>query len=113
MSEADKVGVDDTLRMGVVGVGVMSSNHARVLSELQGVKLVGVVDPDVKQRERVTRAVGCAAFDDLDALIRHGVDAITIAAPTQLHRENRRHQPRRGAIIWLDDHSGLAVVEAA
>ena len=42
MTEADKVGADGTLRIGVVGVGVMGSNHARVLSELPGVKLVGV-----------------------------------------------------------------------
>ncbi|HUD88395.1 MAG TPA: Gfo/Idh/MocA family oxidoreductase [Xanthobacteraceae bacterium] len=119
MSEADKVGADDTLRMGVVGVGVMGSNHARVLSELQGVKLVGVVDPDVKQRERVTRAVGCAAFDDLDALIRHGVDAITIAAPTQLHREIALECAARGIHILVEKpiastiEEGRAIVAAA
>jgi predicted dehydrogenase len=119
MSEADKVGADGTLRIGVVGVGVMGSNHARVLSELPGVKLVGVVDPDVKQREHVTRAVGCAAFDDLDALIRHGVDAITIAAPTQLHREIALACAARGIHILVEKpiastiEEGRAIVAAA
>jgi len=65
----------------------MGSNHARVLSEMAGVDLVGVVDPDRKQREHVARTLGCAEFSDLDALMRSGVDAVTIAAPTHLHHD--------------------------
>jgi UDP-N-acetylglucosamine 3-dehydrogenase len=87
MSEAEKVGADTSMRIGVIGVGVMGSNHARVLAELPGVKLVGVADPDRKQRERVARHLGCGAFADLDELVRQGVDAVTIAAPTHLHRD--------------------------
>jgi UDP-N-acetylglucosamine 3-dehydrogenase len=75
------------LKIGVVGVGVMGSNHARVLSEMAGVELVGVVDPDRKQREFVARTLGCAEFADLEALIGGGVDAVTIAAPTHLHHD--------------------------
>ena len=33
------------LRVGVIGAGVMGSNHARVLAGLPDVTLVGVVDP--------------------------------------------------------------------
>ena len=33
------------LRVGVIGAGVMGSNHARVLAGLPDVALVGVVDP--------------------------------------------------------------------
>jgi predicted dehydrogenase len=87
MSEVEKVGADGALRVGVIGVGVMGSNHARVLSELPGVKLVGIADPDRKRRDFVARTLGCAAFDDADGLIRQGVDAVTIAAPTHLHRD--------------------------
>ena len=53
MSEAEKAAVDGALRIGVVGVGVMGSNHARVLSELPGVKLVGVEIGRASCRERV------------------------------------------------------------
>ena len=78
---------DRSLRVGVVGVGVMGFNHARVLSGLPGVRLVGVADPDTGQRSFVTRALDCGGVDDLDSLIALGVDAITIAAPTHLHHE--------------------------
>ena len=63
------VGRGSPLKVGVVGVGVMGSNHARVLSEMAGVQLVGVADPDRKQREFVARTLGCAEFADLEALL--------------------------------------------
>ena len=75
------------LRVGVVGVGVMGSNHARVFVGLPGTELVGVADPDRKQAEFVARTLGCAAVANVDQLIERDVDAITIAAPTHLHRD--------------------------
>jgi predicted dehydrogenase len=74
-----------SLRIGVVGVGVMGSNHARVLSDMAGVELVGVADPDPKQRDFVSAMLGCSAVTDVDALLRCGIDAVIIAAPTHLH----------------------------
>ena len=75
------------LRVGVVGAGVMGSNHARVLAGLPDTALVGVVDPLPAHRTRVTELTGCQTFADLDELIAEGVDAVTIAAPTHLHHE--------------------------
>jgi len=45
------------LRVGVVGAGVMGSNHARVLAGLPDIELVGVVDPLPAHRRRVHGAV--------------------------------------------------------
>jgi len=78
---------NELLRVGVVGVGVMGSNHARVFAALPGVQLVGVSDPDPEQRELVTRVLHCPAVETLDALLRLRIDAISIAAPTHLHRD--------------------------
>ena len=75
MGEAVGVGADGLLRVGVVGVGVMGSNHARVLSEMSGVQLAGIVDPDRKQRDLVTRAVGCLSAADLGT-VENGIRAI-------------------------------------
>src|SRR6202165_5120412 len=76
-----------TLRVGVIGAGVMGSNHARVLGGLPDVTLVGVVDPLPAHRARATDLTGCRTFAGLDTLIAEGVDAVTIAAPTHLHHE--------------------------
>jgi UDP-N-acetylglucosamine 3-dehydrogenase len=82
-----KTDVKRALRVGVVGAGVMGSNHARVLAGLPDVTLVGIVDPLPEHRARATAMVGCRAFADLEELFDEGVDAITIAAPTHLHHE--------------------------
>ncbi len=112
MREAEKVGADGNLRVGVIGVGVMGGNHARVLSELPGVTLVGVADTDRKHCEQVARALGCAAFSDADALMRHGVDAVTIAAPTHLHRDIAIDCASRGIHIMVEKPIASTVEES-
>jgi predicted dehydrogenase len=79
------------LRIGVIGVGVMGSNHARVLAGLAGAELAGVVDADRAQAERVANAVGCPAFATLDEMLAAKPDAVTIAAPTELHHQMALH----------------------
>ena len=72
MVQSAKEGADGLLRVGVVGVGVMGSNHARVFADIPGVKLVGIADPDRKQRDFVAGALGCGAFSDVEALLAPG-----------------------------------------
>jgi predicted dehydrogenase len=90
------------LRVGVVGLGVMGKNHARVLDELPGVTLVGVADPDGAQVEFVTSRLGCAGFSTLDALMDAGIDALTIAAPTQLHTQIALQAIARGIHVLIE-----------
>jgi predicted dehydrogenase len=97
----------------------MGSNHARVLSEMPGVQLVGIADPERKQRDLVTRAVGCPAFSDMDALLRSGIDAVTIAAPTHLHHDLALECISRGVNLMVEKPiasnvaEGRAIVAAA
>src|SRR2546427_3419289 len=76
-----------SLRIGVIGAGVMGSNHARVFAGLPNITLVGVVDPLPAHRTRATDLTSCRTFARLDELIAEDVDALTIAAPTHLHHE--------------------------
>ncbi|MGH8896526.1 MAG: Gfo/Idh/MocA family protein [Egibacteraceae bacterium] len=71
-----------TLRAGVLGLGMMGQHHARVLRQLDGVKLVGVADP-AGDRFGCARGVPCAA--DLDALLELGLDICVVAVPTGDH----------------------------
>ena len=101
----------EVLRVGVVGVGVMGSNHARVFAGLAGVQLVGVADPDSEQRELVTRVLGCPAVDSLDALLQLGVDAVSIAAPTHLHLEIALACIARGIHVMIEKPIASSVEE--
>jgi predicted dehydrogenase len=106
VSRADKF-----VRVGVVGVGVMGSNHARVLAEMPGVKLVGVADPDPKQASFVENILGCPAVTDTDALIALGADAVTIAAPTHMHHEIALKCIARGLHVMVEKPIASSVAE--
>src|SRR5215467_834151 len=119
MVQAGKRDADRLLRVGVVGVGVMGSNHARVFADLPGVTLVGVADPDGKQRDFVSRALGCPEFNAVEPLLAEGVDAMTIAAPTHLHRELALCCIERGVHVLVEKpiapsvEEGRAIIAAA
>jgi len=102
---------NDTVRIGVVGVGVMGSNHARVLSDIAGVELVGVADPDRKQRDFVSDTLGCAGFSDVEALLDRGVDAVIIAAPTHLHHDIALKCIGRGVHLLVEKPVASTVAE--
>jgi UDP-N-acetylglucosamine 3-dehydrogenase len=104
-------GSPSPLRVGVVGVGVMGSNHARVFADLAGVHLVGVADPDRNTRDRVSQGLGCAAFPDASDLLAAGVEAITIAAPTHLHEELALNCIKRGVHVLVEKPIAPSVTE--
>src|SRR5215510_7046707 len=99
------------LRVGVVGVGVMGSNHARVFAGLPGTELVGVADPDRKQADFVARTLGCVAVSDVNELLERDVDAITIAAPTHLHRDIALACIARGVHVMVEKPIASSVEE--
>src|SRR5690349_22968074 len=99
------------LRVGVVGVGVMGSNHARVFAGLPGTELVGVADPDRKQADFVARTLGCIAVSDVNELLERDVDAITIAAPTHLHRDIALACIARGVHVMVEKPIASSVEE--
>lgn len=119
MTQFSDSGSERPLRVGVVGVGVMGSNHARVFAGLPGIQLVGVADPDHKQADFVARTLGCAAVADIGALLDLGVDAITIAAPTHLHRDVALACIERGVHVMVEKpiastvEEGIEIIDAA
>src|SRR3569833_1967826 len=54
---------------------------------MPGVTLEGDADPLAEIHSRVTGFVDCPSFETVDELLAAGVDAVTIAAPTHLHRD--------------------------
>src|SRR5438105_8908529 len=119
MLQTAKTNAGSALRVGVVGVGVMGSNHARVLAEFPGVELVGIADPEKSHRDFVSGILGCAACEGMDGLLALGVDAVTIAAPTHLHLELALACIRRGIHVLVEKpiasnvEEGRAIVAAA
>ena len=102
---------EKALRVGVIGAGVMGTNHGRVLAGLPNVELIGIVDPLPEHRTRAVDLIGCATFDDLGGLLAEGVDAVTIAAPTHLHHEVALACIARGIHVLVEKPIASTVAE--
>lgn len=74
----------DALRVGLVGIGMMGRNHARVLNAIDGVDLVGVADPS---GDKFGMAGNATVVDTIPDLIGLGLDAAVVATPTEAHLE--------------------------
>jgi predicted dehydrogenase len=74
----------ERLRVGVVGVGHLGKEHARILADLPGVDLVGVADHSAAQAEAVARRCRTRAFHD-HRLLLPLVEAAVVVVPTSQH----------------------------
>jgi predicted dehydrogenase len=74
------------LRVAVVGVGHLGRHHARLLADLPGATLVAVVDTNADRARDVAAATGAKALTDVREVVGQ-VDAVTIAVPTEVHRD--------------------------
>ena len=72
------------LKTGVVGVGRLGREHARILAELPGSHLVGVHDVDRARGREVAGAVDVDFHESLDGLLA-AADAVVVAVPTSAH----------------------------
>lgn len=74
------------LKIGVIGTGHMGRNHVRNLVQEKGFNMVGVFDANPEQAEETSQRYGVKAFDNINNLLDE-VDAVTVAAPSSLHKE--------------------------
>ncbi|HRQ89245.1 MAG TPA: Gfo/Idh/MocA family oxidoreductase, partial [Bacteroidia bacterium] len=74
------------VKAGVVGVGAIGRNHARVYAELESVDLVAIYDANLDHARALAAEFGTEAVGSLDELIAR-VDAASVATPTVTHRE--------------------------
>lgn len=74
----------DEIRIGVVGAGSMGRSHARVLSSLPGVRLVGIHDAEAARAAEVAATLGTRAFARLEDMLPE-IDAAAVATPTVTH----------------------------
>ena len=111
MTSTVTASAEPKLRIGVIGAGVMGSNHARVLAGLPGVSLTGIADPLAAHRTRAEQFIGCTTFATVDELLAAGVDAVTIAAPTHLHHEISLHCIAKGIHVLVEKPIASTVEE--
>ena len=94
----------DTIGIGIIGAGFMGMLHARAFSQLDGVRVVAVADPFVKERPRLPdQEEPLEAYQDhVKLLARSDIQAVVIASPETLHRQAVVDAARAGKHILLE-----------
>lgn len=70
--------------VGVIGVGAMGKNHARVYSELKSVENLFIYDTDIKAAKEVAMKYNATVSKSLEEFIFCS-DAISVCVPTRHH----------------------------
>ena len=73
------------VRAGVVGVGAIGQNHARVYASLANAQLTAVYDTDPARAASFAEKYGAVATSDLEEFAKL-VDAASVSTPTVTHR---------------------------
>ena len=77
--------------VAVIGVGSMGKHHARIYYGMEGVRLVGVCDLDIKRALAVGGPYQCPAFVDYEEMIQKvKPKAVSIAVPADSHYDVAR-----------------------
>ena len=96
------------INVAVIGVGAFGRNHARVYHQLEkdgeGVRLVGVVDPDLGRADSVAKEFGCRPFSSIDQLVttHSEVQAASVAVPTAFHLDAARKLMEAGVDVLIE-----------
>ena len=76
------------INVGVVGLGSMGRNHARVFAQMPQVNLVAVADINEETGNQIARTYKSRAYTDyLRMLESERLDIVCVAVPTRLHLE--------------------------
>jgi predicted dehydrogenase len=99
------------LEVAVVGAGHLGRIHARVLSEIAGVRLAAVVDTDPAAAKAVASERRCAALADASQLPA-SVRAAVVATPTSAHHAVASALLDRGVACLVEKPVAASVGEA-
>ena len=89
------------LRVGVVGVGHIGSNHARLYAEIPFAQFTAVYDLDLGRGNAIGKKFGAVTAKSLDEFIKM-VDAASVATPTNTHYEVGLSLLERGKHLLIE-----------
>jgi len=99
------------IRVGVIGVGNMGQHHARVLSLLKDVELVGVSDVNTDRGQDTASKHRVKFFADYREMLPL-VEAVCIAVPTRLHYEVGITCLKAGVNVLIEKPIAATIAEA-
>ncbi len=89
-------------RVGMIGAGGVAQRHARVLSGLPGVQVVGVTDVVAEAASKLADEHGATVHPDVEALLSTGLDAVYVCVPPFAHGDAERAVTAAGLPLFVE-----------
>jgi predicted dehydrogenase len=99
------------MKAAVIGVGHLGRHHARLLASLPDVELAAVVDINEQRAADIAAQYGARACTDWHDVLS-GMDAVTIAAPTDAHASIATAFLERGVHVLVEKPMTATTAEA-
>ena len=93
----------ERLTAGVIGVGSMGFNHARVIAQRASIELVGIADVNADRASQVAEIFQTTAYPNIAALLgKVKPDLIAIAVPTRHHLDTASQAIEAGCHVLVE-----------
>jgi predicted dehydrogenase len=91
----------EKVRVGIIGVGYLGMQHARILSYLEEAELVGVADTDFKKAVEIGNRHGVKYFQNHGDMLDE-IDAAIVSTPTSEHFSISMHLLQEGKSVLVE-----------
>ena len=79
----------EKINIGIIGAGIMGTNHIRVISAMKDVNLTAVCDVDLEKLKEITQKINVRWLykDHNEMLEKERLDGIIVAVPSAFHKK--------------------------
>lgn len=100
-----------TLKVGVVGMGLMGTLHAQIYASMPEAELIGLVEMDVARKSDLEQQFRVPVYQGIDEILDK-VDALSICTPDHLHKEPILQAFEKGVKVLVEKPLTVSVREA-
>jgi predicted dehydrogenase len=102
----------EKVRIGLIGLGLMGTPHARILKKVEECDLVAASDVDEKQK-KVTEELGIKFYKSYEEMVaKEGVQGVILALPNHLHAPIGIACAKKGLHLFVEKPIAQSVSEA-
>jgi len=99
------------IRIGVIGAGPNAAGHVDYYAKTNRAKVIAVADPVAERAQKLAGQCGARAVADYHELL-DAVDAVVIASPNFLHKEQAVACAAAGKHVYCEKPMGLSLADA-
>lgn len=102
-----------TVNVGVIGVGAMGYNHARVYYKLENANLVAVSDVSEKTLKKVCKKYDAEGYTDYQELLKNpDIEVVSVCVPTTFHHGIVMEAIKHGKHVLVEKPIAFTLDEA-